>query len=168
MNQSLAQQDQGRPPRDWGCFFGIVLSCLMLLVLIFLPILLLSGRISRDEVARVASPAAGLDAVLIEINGGATTDFAYSVVLEEPGWFGASEEVASLYAAHRSDCAYGVNLRWAGPNRLLIEYQDAGRAEAHPATIGGQQMGVELKPGVTDPTAPCGGMDYNLRGRPYG
>ena len=166
MPQSLAQQDQERPKRDWGCFTGFVLSGLLLLALPFLA--LSTCAPSRDEVARVASPAGGADAVLIEINGGATTDFAYSVRLEEPGWLGSTTEVASLYAAHRSPCAYGVNLRWAGPDRLLIEYHNARRSEAHPAEAGGRTVQVELKPGTVDPRAPCGGMEYNLRGRPNG
>lgn len=122
--------------------------------------------VSREEVARLPSPNGRLDAVLIETNGGATTSFGYSVRLEEPGWFGSEHEVASLYAALRNDCAYGVSLRWAGPDRLLVEYQDAERANASAVEIDGRQVAVELKPGVTDPAAPCGGMEYNLRGRP--
>jgi hypothetical protein len=159
------EQHQTRLQRDWGCLLAFALTCLLVLLA---PTLMLSGCVSRDEVARLASPTGSVAAVLVEINGGATTDFAYSVHLEEPGWLGASEEVASFYAAHRSSCAYGVNLRWAAPDRLLIEYQDAERADARSAQIGRRYVAVELKPGVTDPQAPCGGMEYNLRGRPYG
>ena len=47
----------------------------------FLPIVLAllagCGLVSRDEVARVASPYGGVEAVLIETNGGATTSFGY-------------------------------------------------------------------------------------------
>lgn len=167
MTQSLAQQDRGRPKRDWGCFLGVVVSCLLLSLLISLPFVTLFSA-SRDEVARVASPAGGVDAVLIEINGGATTDLAYSVRLEERGWFGSTSEVASLYGAHRSPCAYGVNLRWAAADRLVIDYYDAERSQAHPAEAAGRMVQVELKPGTVDRSAPCGGMDYNLRGGPNG
>jgi hypothetical protein len=49
----------------------------------FLPIALalLAGcsLVSRDEVARVASPDGRVEAVLIETNGGATTSFGYEV-----------------------------------------------------------------------------------------
>ncbi|HEX8667341.1 MAG TPA: hypothetical protein VF727_03090 [Allosphingosinicella sp.] len=157
--------DHGRNFTRGSCLaFGLMGLALFVL----LPVFLLGSCISRDEVARLPSPDGALEAVLVEINGGATTDFAYAVRLEEPGWFGAASEVASFYAAHRSDCAYGVNLRWAGPDRLLIEYRDAEQAEARPARIGGRNVSVQLKPGVTDPTAPCGGMHHNLRGRRQG
>ena len=144
-------------------------SCLafaaMGLLFVLLPFCTVFG-VSRAEVARVRSPDGALDAVLIEINGGATTDFAYSVRVEEAEWFGASKEVASFYGARRSDCAYGVNIRWAGHDRIRIEYQNSERAAAHPADFGGRHVEVELKAGITDPAAPCGGVEYNLRGRP--
>ena len=32
-----------------------------------------------------------------------------------------------------------------------------------PVTVGGQTVQVELAPGILDPAAPAGGMEYNLR-----
>ncbi len=157
-----AKHDQSREFTRGSCR-GFALMGLALFVL--LPVFLLRSCVSNVEVARVPSPDGAVEAVLIERNGGATTSFGYTVRLEEPGWFGASEEVASLYGAHRSPCAYGVNLHWAALGRLLIEYQDARYPEAHTAQIAGRSIEVELKPGVLDPRAPCGGMEYNLRGR---
>jgi hypothetical protein len=60
--------------------------------------------------------------------------------------------------------AYGVNIRWHDPSSLAVEYLDAKNADllqAHPE-VSGQLISVELQPGVSDPSAPSGGMLYNL------
>lgn len=122
---------------------------------------------SRDEVSSVTSPDGRLVASLVEVNGGATTSFGYSVVLAEPGLLGKSQEVASLYGAVRNDSAYGANLRWTGENELSIEFLDAKSSElvnARPR-IAGREVAVVLRPYVRDETAPAGGMLYNLRGQ---
>jgi hypothetical protein len=149
----------------WGC---LVIVGLCLIFMVWLPMRLLGSMASAVEVARVTSPDRGIDAVLVETNGGATTSFGYRVHLVPAGSAVDDQETAFLYAAGRSDCASGVNLRWAGPDRLVVEYLDAERVTSSAAEIEGRQVAVELKPGVTDPQAPCGGMEYNLRGRPYG
>jgi hypothetical protein len=155
------EQEQWSAPRG-GCA-GLAALCLLLLVA--LPFLLLRSCVSHEEVARVAAPGGQFQAVLVEVNGGATTDFAYSVRIEGMGLLGFEQEVAWLYGAHRSACAYGVNLRWAAPNRLLIEYRDAKQVRTTPAEVGGRGLKVELKPGTTDVNAPCGGMEYSQRRR---
>lgn len=163
--EGQAQERKGWA-RPRGCL-GIAIAGLLLLIAAPILLLTLANRVSRVEAARAESPDGAIDAALIEINGGAKTDFAYSVRLHD-GWFGPGREVASLYGAHRSECAYGVNLRWTAPDRLLIEYQDAARAETFPAQVDGRKVIVELRPGIIDRRAPCGGMEYNLLGRPYG
>ena len=120
---------------------------------------------SHDEVSRVSSPAGDLDAVLVETNGGATTSFGYLVyVLPRGAKPSKSHEVAWLYAAGRNEHAYGANLRWVSPSEVVIEYQHADEAEARKPTIriGGQTVTVVMHSGVSDPTAPAGGMLYNL------
>lgn len=155
----------GEPPAFRpGCCAGLAAACLLLVLVP--PFFLYKAMVSHDEVARVPAPGGRLHAVLVEINGGATTDFAYSVRIEGMNWLGFEQEVAWLEAAHRSDCAYGANLRWAAADRLLIEYRDAERVRTVSAEVAGRGVRVELRPGVTDPRAPCGGMVYNLRGRP--
>jgi hypothetical protein len=143
-----------------GCWAGLAVLCLLFLLA---PSLLLWTCVSRVEVARVQSPNGDVDAVLVEINGGATTGFAYSVRLQPTGWLGSmrSGEGAWLYGAHRSECAYGVNLRWPASDRLVVEYREAERAQAHPVAIAGRTVSVVLRPGVTDAAAPCGGMEYS-------
>lgn len=148
----------------WGC---LAIAGLCLILIVWLPMHLLGSVSSRVEVARVTSPDRSIDAVLVETNGGATTSFGYRVHLVPAGEAADSRQAAFLYDATRSACAYGVNLRWLGPNRLLVEYQRADRADAANARVGHRSIAVELKAGITDPTAPCGGMEYNLRGRPH-
>lgn len=165
MNEPQAPQDEPwTAPR--GCCAALATASLLLLVVP--PVLLVRSCVSHEEVARVPAPGGQVHAVLVEVNGGATTDFAYSVRVEAMGGLGFEQEVAWLYAAHRSDCAYGVNLRWAAPDRLLIEYSNAERVRTIPAEVAGRGIKVELRPGITDARAPCGGMEYNLRGRPRG
>lgn len=142
-----------------GCCGALAGLCLLILLA---PLLLLSTCVSRVEVARARSPNGDVEAVLVEINGGATTDFAYAVRLQPTGWLGRmrSGQGAWLYGARRSECAYGVNLRWSTSDGLLVEYREADRAEAHPVGVAGRTVTVVLRPGITDAAAPCGGMEY--------
>jgi hypothetical protein len=121
------------------------------------------GFVSRDEVARVASPDGRLEAILIETNGGATTSFGYEIWVREKDR-ASGAQVASLYGAARNESAYGANLRWTDATELSVEYQHA-RAETldKPSLeIGGREVHIALRPGVSDPTAPVGGMLFNL------
>ena len=111
----------------------------------------------------MTSPDGRLEAILIETNGGATTAFGYEIWLRgkdrESG-----ERVATLYGAARNERAAGVNLRWADDTQLVVEYQEA-RSESLDkpnVKIGGRAVHVALKPHVSDPTAPAGGMLFNL------
>lgn len=127
------------------------------------------GGVSRDEVARSHSPSGRVDAVLLETNGGATTSFGYQVHLVPAGQKARRDtEVASLYAAVRSDSASGVNLRWDDSATLAVEYLQARSADlTRPGVrIGGHRVRTILRAGVRDPNAPSGGMLYNLRHGP--
>lgn len=125
---------------------------------------------SRDEVVSLPSPDGAYEAFLIETNGGATTSFGYEVgVREAGGVIDRSAPVARLYGAVRSDCAYGVTLRWSGSRTLSVEYIEAQSASfASGVRLGGTAIAIVEAKGVTDESAPCGGMLYNLRGRPSG
>jgi hypothetical protein len=110
------------------------------------------GSVSRDEVA-----------VLVETNGGATTSFGYEVrVLGKGGDRG--DEVAWLYGAARSNNASGANVRWASDTELLVEYLQAReeRLEKNIVHVGGRDVRIVLRNGVTDSAAPAGGMLFNL------
>jgi hypothetical protein len=126
---------------------------------------------SWDEVARVPAPGGGVDAVLVERNGGATTAFGYGVLLV-PHRRGVhryvSGTVASLYAAGRNEHAWGANLRWVAPDTLAVEYQsarDVALTNSAPL-VAGTRVHVVLRPGVRDSAAPAGGMRWNRQGRP--
>lgn len=134
------------------------------------PSLVLTGCFgSSDEVARVTSPSGKVDAVLVELNGGATTDFEYEVFIvpvRDPTW--RHRRVAFFYGAVRSENAYGVNLKWTTPSNLTLEYLRARQEDlvlAHVA-VAGEPVSVSLRGGVNDVKAPPGGMLYNLQGRP--
>ena len=126
----------------------------------------LFGRPSKDEVARVRSPDGAIEGVVVETNGGATTSFGYEVhVLRVGDRPGAAHRVAFLHGAGRNATAYGVNLRWTSPASLSIEYRDARSAtvEKPMVSIASRQVSVNLAAGIEDPSAPSGGMLYNLR-----
>jgi hypothetical protein len=123
------------------------------------------GMVTRDEVARVVSPTGDVEAVLCEINGGATTSFAYGVyVVPRGAKLSDRAQVASFYAATRSGSAYGVNLRWQDPKTLAIEYLEAESAEIDQpsVTVDKANIAVMLRGGIADPAAPRGSM-YRFR-----
>lgn len=138
-----------------GCFGIGVLG----LVLCFC--LLLTMCVSKVEVAQVKSPDGTLIANVFEINGGATTDFAYEVNVSHNWPLRWDHAVAGFYGAGRSDCAYGVNLRWIGNDALLITYKDAKSADVdRTLRLIDRKVRIFTKSGVIDSTAPCGGMEY--------
>ena len=138
---------------------SIILPCLGLLF---------GACVSRDEVARATSPDGQIDAVLVETNGGATTDFGYDVFLTiHRRSADRGMRVASLYGAIRSDSAYGANLHWTAPEVLLIEYDSVRGVpwvDSQP-DFDKTRFQVRLRPGIVDSTAPGGGMLLNLEKR---
>ncbi len=128
------------------------------------------GKPSWNEVDRVTAPGLGVDAVLIETNGGATTSFGYEVYVVPRGQSvktDAPEPIIRLYGSIRSDSAYGVTLRWQDATRLSVEYQEARNILINDSlvTVGGDVILVIPRAGVTDSTAPAGGMLWNKQGR---
>jgi hypothetical protein len=143
-----------------GCFGVAILGCTLCICL------LLGTCVSRVVVTQVDSPDGSLVASVTETNGGATTDFGYEVDIARNWPLRWSHSVAGFYGAGRSDCAYGVNVRWIGNNTLLISYKDARSADADKAAyLLGRTVRVITKAGVNDPAAPCGGMEYSQHAR---
>lgn len=122
---------------------------------------------SADEVARSVSPNGEFDAVLVETNGGATTSFGYEVFVLPHGAKPQSASAARLYGATRNAEAYGANLRWVAPSELHVEFKQTRSAtlEQPVVVVAGKSVSIALRSGVVDPTAPAGGMLYNLQGR---
>jgi hypothetical protein len=145
--------------------FGLAIVFLILLFRGF-------GEWSFDEVARVSDAQANVDAVLVETNGGATTSFGYEVFILPHGQKPerSAHAVASLYGAIRNEHAYGVNLRWTSNDTITVEYLDAQHANwlNGSLAVNGHIINILMKSGVNDPSAPSGGMLYNLQGRPRG
>ncbi len=129
------------------------------------------GEPSWDEVARAPAPSNAIDAVLIETNGGATTSFGYIVYVVprgQPPDVRATQPVARFYGAWRSDSAYGVSLTWQDSTHLSLDYLEARDAELQDSlvTVAGRVIRVSLRAGISDSTAPSGGMLWNKQGRP--
>jgi hypothetical protein len=74
-------------------------------------------------------------------------------------------EAAYLYAAVRSEQAYGVNLKWEEEHSLAIEYLEAQSAslKLQKVIIGNEEVSLSLRSGIRDSDAPPGGMLYNSK-----
>ncbi len=74
-------------------------------------------------------------------------------------------EVASFYAAIRSESAYGVDLKWDANNQLVCEYLSAKQANIvkGAVVVNGGQITVALRSNITNNVAAPGGMLYNLK-----
>ena len=127
----------------------------------------LIGEPSKDEVARTISPNGVFDAVLFETNGGATTSFGYEVYIVEHGAKPTGEPAVFLYGAIRNQSAYGSNLKWESPKLLAVEFLSAKikKIPQSSVSVAGQTVDLAVREGINDPSAPSGGMLYNLRGR---
>jgi hypothetical protein len=163
LNLTMSSESAYDPPRlgGKGCAGVAVLG------FIFGSVALLNSCVSRDEVARATSPDGAIVARLVESDGGATTDFLYTIHLQRNWLFPLWDyQVADLYGAGRSACAYGVNLRWQDNSTLTIEYLDAKEVNVDRSeSVLGRRINVVLRAGVEDQAAPCGGMLYNQQRR---
>jgi hypothetical protein len=125
--------------------------------------------LSREEVSRATAPGGAIDAVVVETNTGASGAFGYEVHVVTTGTPAREDaHVARLYAAVRSDSAYGVNVRWLNTDELRIQYLRADNATVRESltVVASRRIRIALDSGVTDLLARRGGMLWNLRGRP--
>ena len=114
--------------------------------------------VSEDVVNRAISPDSTRDALVTEVNGGATTSFVYRVyVVPHRGQPEDKYQVASLYAAYRNDSALGVNVRWKDSNELRVEYAGS-RYATRVSSDQWKGLMVQLDSGIIDPAAPAGHM----------
>jgi hypothetical protein len=144
---------------------AVLLVGLVFWIVVFFALLQSVFEPSRDEVHALLSPDGSHIAKLIEVNGGATTSFVYVVTLASAATPSDAVEVATLYDAVRSESASGANLRWVGTRELAVEYLSAKSSKlVRPAVdFSHVNISVTLRSGLTDPTAPAGGMLYNLQ-----
>ena len=141
--------------------FARILSLLLLVLAISCEV-----GVSFDEVARVRNPSGAVDAVLFEVNGGATTSYGYRVFIVPAGKIVSSQDVAvaRFYGAVRNESAYGVDLKWSATNQLVCEYLRARNSELlkETFTVRDSQFAVSLRSNITNNAAPAGGMLDNL------
>ncbi len=119
---------------------------------------------SRVDVLSVVSLDRDFTASVTEVNGGATTSFGYVIKVKNKNQNSSATEVANLYGAVRSDCAFGVDLEWQPNNVLLIKYLEAKNVTfpANKIQIDDQTVIIKLIAGISNKSAPCGGMEENL------
>lgn len=142
-----------------GALFAFILAFLLLIAYAaFSP--------SRDEVLRITSPSGEMEAVVFEVNGGATTSFAYEVDIEDSRLIGITRTVAYTYGAIRNNKgAYGVTPRWVSDEELHIELYSSRHDEIFSPyqRLFGNPVRIEMKLNINDLTAPAGGMLQNQK-----
>lgn len=103
-----------------------------------------------DEVARIANRDGDLEVVVVEWDGGATTDVGHDVFVVERGRpLEARALVARFYGAHVNDRAWGIECRWAEGGSLVLAYDEARRADlvVPKAMVAGKVVAVQLAAG---------------------
>jgi hypothetical protein len=134
-----------------------------------IPLLFLSGcfyAANEVEVAEAVSPDQSKIAFVVEANGGAATSFGYVVRIKSEALEPVQPiEVAHLYGAVRSGCAYGVDVNWVSNDHLSITYLSARKIieSVESVAVGDEVVRVSLIDGMINNAAPCGGMEYNLK-----
>jgi len=90
-------------------------------LLCWIPLLILAGCASHRDVSRVASPDGKVEAVLDEVNGGATTSYSYALYLVPKGATKFPSKDMVFVADHIED----LHLEWAESKLLHIKYREA-------------------------------------------
>jgi hypothetical protein len=118
---------------------------------------------AREERAWANSPDGQTHAILIETDGGATTSFGYLVELHPSDHQGqVPVRVADFYRVV-SDCDYGLDMRWADANTLILRLRSASQMHVDRlASVGEKTIRVVVQTGVGQSAEPCRGM----KGRP--
>ena len=112
---------------------------------------------SHVESSRVRSPDGALDAVLVETNGGAATQFLYDIyVVKRGAEYSGSSSVMQLYAATQNSRSPGATLKWTGPAELEIDYLCAESMQVYYGWINvdGQTVHIVWRAGVSNSPAP--------------
>ena len=151
-------------------FLVTVLAIILLFVMVVILLFAMIDSImkpSKDEVVRIASPNNKIDAVLVETNGGATTSYGYEIYVIKRGKKTSGKPPVYLYGTARNENAYGANLRWGSDNLLVIEYLSTRFSKVRKSVIkvNGQRVLISIREGVSDPSAPSGGMLYNIQSK---
>lgn len=129
------------------------------------------GAAQADEVARVGGPGGSLEAVVVEWDGGATTDVGHDVyVIETGGSLRGHAPVARFYGAHVNDRAWGVVCRWVSATTLLVEYDTTRKSDLKlpRSRVAGLDVIVQLVAGKTFPELEGNMLDrVSVHERPF-
>lgn len=79
-----------------------------------------SSVCEQSELLRVTSPDNRVDAILMRMNCGATTDYSYKVYIVPKT--ASTEKSNPVFVADKLD---GELIEWSSPKHLLIEYRQA-------------------------------------------
>ncbi|QOX77906.1 hypothetical protein FY034_02760 [Trichlorobacter lovleyi] len=92
------------------------------LIIIVLAVFVVLGcnPVSREELKRTTSPDSIVDAVLVQVNGGATTSFIYELYVVKKG-----ANITEGSALLRADHVDGLLISWRQPKLLDIKYAEA-------------------------------------------
>jgi len=92
-----------------------------IMIIIFLIVIFIVScdSVSRTEVMRIKSPDAITDAVLIKVDAGATTSYAYEVYIVPVG--GHSTQGNEIFKADKIN---GLEIKWIQSKHLEIKYED--------------------------------------------
>lgn len=82
----------------------------------------LSGCASHREVSRTLSPDGRVEAIIDEVNGGATTSLAYALYLVPEG---TKNLPSQKYAVFVADHIEGLSVNWVEPRLLDLTFRDA-------------------------------------------
>ncbi|MBF0137047.1 MAG: hypothetical protein HQL65_12475 [Magnetococcales bacterium] len=106
----------------------IIKICKIALIIIILTLFCIAllirscdDFVSRDEILRLTSPDQQVDAVMVEINAGATTAYVYKVYLMPTGKKPVEHDKHVFGATHLDDW----KIKWLDSNRVVIIYSRA-------------------------------------------
>lgn len=100
--------------------FKIIYNNKVLLIIFVVVMLVVScDTVSRTEVTRIKSPDSIADAVLIKVNAGATTSYAYEVYIIPTG--GQPTQGNEIFKADKIN---GLEIQWIQSKYLEIKYDD--------------------------------------------
>lgn len=109
-----------------GCVVAIIGVIIAVPLLVFVvPIYLLSSGVSREVVQTVPSLDQKFKAVVVAVDGGATTSVGSVIYIERYAATRNRNEVAMIYGAINDKETYGVDLAWTGSRQLTIRYREA-------------------------------------------
>ena len=136
--------------------FAVLFAIVLVFCVFFAP--------SSDIVVRTDSPNGDFVALVEETNSGRSNVLGYNILVEPKASSNSRVLLAKFAGAYRNPKASGVDLIWAAPYTVSVQYLNAKMAEIpFPSVLCGKAViNVEAHSGVLDILAPPGTMLKNL------